>query len=610
MAYNGNQNLASTSDVFEFTKEQLKEFTHCARDPIYFIEKYVKIVNIDHGLVNFQMYDFQKDIVSTAVNNRFTICKLPRQVGKALDVETPILTPAGFVRLGDLRVGDTIFGADGKRTSITFITPTMHDHVVYEVVFDNGDVVKADAEHLWTVNSTNWTAGPRDMTTEQLKQFLNHANKPYVKFTEPLDLPDQELGVDPYLLGVWLGDGATRGATITCHKGDLDHYQRLFEISHVWFDSRNNNVAYFTAPCGQHGLKELGVFGNKHIPTSYLLGSFSQRLSLLRGLMDTDGSVNKAGSCEFYQKSESLVDQVRTLLSSLGIKSRKSYRLINGIAYWTVRFNTAHRVFNLARKSSLQKCLQHPKSKRLYVTDIRPVESVPVRCLQVDNNDHLFLCGPTLIPTHNTTTVASLLLWYALFNENFSIAILANKQAQAHEILDRITSAFEYLPKWLQQGVVEWNKGRVELANGSKIIASATSSSAIRGTSQNLIYLDEFAFIPSSLQEQFFNSVYPTISSGQTSKVVITSTPNGLNMFYKLWADSEQNKNEYKRVEAHWSDVPGRDEAWKEQTIKNTSAEQFRQEFECLDGSTEVEILRDGLVQKVTIKDIINKYDC
>lgn len=262
MAYNGNQNLASTSDVFEFTKEQLKEFTHCARDPIYFIEKYVKIVNIDHGLVNFHMYDFQKDIVNTAVGNRFTICKLPRQVGK-------------------------------------------------------------------------------------------------------------------------------------------------------------------------------------------------------------------------------------------------------------------------------------------------------------------------------TTTVASLLLWYALFNENFSIAILANKQAQAHEILDRITSAFEYLPKWLQQGVVEWNKGRVELANGSKIIASATSSSAIRGTSQNLIYLDEFAFIPSSLQEQFFNSVYPTISSGQTSKVVITSTPNGLNMFYKLWADSEQNKNEYKRVEAHWSDVPGRDEAWKEQTIKNTSAEQFRQEFEC-----------------------------
>ena len=104
--------------------------------------------------------------------------------------------------------------------------------------------------------------------------------------------------------------------------------------------------------------------------------------------------------------------------------------------------------------------------------------------------------------------------------------------------------------------------------------------------------------------------LYPTTSSGQTSKVVITSTPNGLNMFYKLWADSEQNKNEYKRVEAHWSDVPGRDEAWKEQTIKNTSAEQFRQEFECLDGSTEVEILRDGHVQKVAIKDIINMNEC
>lgn len=180
-----------------------------------------------------------------------------------------------------------------------------------------------------------------------------------------------------------------------------------------------------------------------------------------------------------------------------------------------------------------------------------------------------------------TTIVAALLLWYVLFNENYSIAILANKLAQAREILGRIQLMYEHLPKWLQQGIIEWNKGSVELANGSKILASATSSSAIRGTSQNLIYLDEFAFVQTSMQEDFFASVYPTISSGNTSKVLITSTPKGLNMFYKLWKDSEEGRNNYKRISANWRDIPGRDEKWKEEQIRNTSIEQFRVEHDC-----------------------------
>jgi hypothetical protein len=180
-----------------------------------------------------------------------------------------------------------------------------------------------------------------------------------------------------------------------------------------------------------------------------------------------------------------------------------------------------------------------------------------------------------------TTIVVGIILHAALFNENYRIAILANKEKQSHEILSRIQLAYEHLPKWLQQGVKEWNKGSIELENGSIIQAEATGSSAIRGTSQNLVYLDEFAFVPNNIQESFFSSVYPTISSGQTTKVLITSTPNGLNLFYKLWIDSENDRNSYKRIDVHWSDVPGRDQAWKEETIRNTSKEQFRQEFEC-----------------------------
>ncbi len=180
-----------------------------------------------------------------------------------------------------------------------------------------------------------------------------------------------------------------------------------------------------------------------------------------------------------------------------------------------------------------------------------------------------------------TTGVVGYLLHKVLFNENYNIAVLANKERQAREILSRIQLAYEWLPKWMQQGIVEWNKGNIELENGSKILASSTSSSAVRGQSYNLVYLDEFAFVPRNVQDAFFASVFPTISSGQTSKLLITSTPNGMNLFYKIWVDSEEGRNNYARLDVHWSDVPGRDEKWKEETIRNTSVDQFRQEFEC-----------------------------
>ena len=180
-----------------------------------------------------------------------------------------------------------------------------------------------------------------------------------------------------------------------------------------------------------------------------------------------------------------------------------------------------------------------------------------------------------------STTIVSYLLHYALFNPNCNIAILANKSSTARDILGRLQLAYENLPRWLQQGIINWNKGSIELENKSSIVAASTSSSAIRGGSYNIIFLDEFAFVPANIAEQFFSSVYPTISSGQKTKMIIVSTPHGMNMFYKLWVDSQNKKNEYVPIEVHWSEVPGRDEKWKEQTIRNTSAEQFQQEFEC-----------------------------
>ena len=180
-----------------------------------------------------------------------------------------------------------------------------------------------------------------------------------------------------------------------------------------------------------------------------------------------------------------------------------------------------------------------------------------------------------------STTILAYLLHYILFNENVSVAILANKKSTAMELLGRLQLAYEHMPKWLQQGILIWNKGNIELENGSKILASSTSGSAIRGGSFNIIFLDEFAFVPSNISEEFFSSVYPTISSGKTTKVFIVSTPNGMNMFYKLWADAEEGNNDYSPISVHWSQVPDRDQVWKEKTIRNTSERQFQQEFEC-----------------------------
>ena len=183
--------------------------------------------------------------------------------------------------------------------------------------------------------------------------------------------------------------------------------------------------------------------------------------------------------------------------------------------------------------------------------------------------------------TGKSTTVISYLLHYLLFNDSVNIGILANKAATARELLGRLQTAYENVPKWMQQGVLSWNRGSLELENGSKILAASTSASAVRGMSFNILFLDEFAFVPNHIADSFFASVYPTITSGKNTKVIIVSTPHGMNHFYRMWHDAERSKNEYVPTDVHWSEVPGRDEVWKEQTIANTSDQQFRVEFEC-----------------------------
>ena len=210
--------------------------------------------------------------------------------------------------------------------------------------------------------------------------------------------------------------------------------------------------------------------------------------------------------------------------------------------------------------------------------------------------------------TGKSTTIIAYLLHYILFNQDVRVGILANKGSTARELLSRLQLAYEHLPPWLQQGVVEWNKGNIELENGSKILASSTSSSAIRGGTFNIIFLDEFAFVPEHIAQDFFRSVYPTISSGSTTKVLIVSTPNGMNQFFKMWTAATEGRSDYVPIDVHWSAVPGRDAAWKEQTIRNTSEDQFRVEFETeFVGSTNTLIHHSKLRNLTFTEPIYNK---
>jgi hypothetical protein len=617
-AYLSNPNLKKANIPIEYTEEHVKEYLKCQKNPIYFAKKYIKIVSLDDGLIPFKMYPFQEKLITNFHNNRFNICKMPRQTGKALALDTPIPTPNGWTTMGDLKVGDIILSPSGNSVSVTMKTEVMHNHDCYKIYFDNGEEIVADVDHLWEVNSSYWRTGKKVITSKDIYNIYKtkSSNKRgcgvngslYINKSKAVKFEKNDLEIDPYLLGVWLGDGYSADGKIIAHKNDFDFYKTKINVE---YERASGNCIRFKVSDLHSKLKSLNLLKNKHIPITYLRSSIEDRMELLRGLMDTDGYVRKnTRSYEFYQKNYELILQFVELLSSLGIKSNIRNKKIKDNYYHTVSFTTKEKVFNLPRKVS--SCDVNKSSRvqddRHYIHKIEKCDSVPVSCIQVDSEDHLFLCGKTFIPTHNSTTVVSYLLHYALFNSSTNIAILAHKASAAKELFGRLQLAYENLPKWMQQGILSWNKQSLELENGSKIIASSTSASAIRGGSYNVIFLDEFAFIPNHIAEQFFASVYPTISSGKNTKVIIVSTPRGMNHFYRMWHDAERNKNEYVPTDVHWSEVPGRDQKWKEQTIANTSEQQFKVEFECLSGDTLIEIQDEsGFIQKVSIKSLYDR---
>lgn len=208
-----------------------------------------------------------------------------------------------------------------------------------------------------------------------------------------------------------------------------------------------------------------------------------------------------------------------------------------------------------------------------------------------------------------TTTTAGYILWSILFQSDYNIGILANKGHLARDILDRIKYSYECLPKFLQQGIIQWNRGNIELENKSKVSAHATSASGVRGQSFSMILLDEFAHVPHNIAKEFFRSTYPVISSGQNTKVVIISTPLGLNLFYKMWVEATEKRSDYVPFETSWDMVPGRDNAWKEEYIRNNDEISWQQEIECLFIGSTATLISGSKLRNLTFFNPIESYD-
>ena len=353
-----------------------------------------------------------------------------RLEGKALAVDTPIPTPRGWRTMGELRVGDEVFGADGHAYHVVAATEVMTGRTCYEVVFSDGQNIIADSSHLWltVTKSARKDAGRAAIrTTAELASSLrarkecNH----HVALADAARYPHQPLPIDPYVLGIWLGDGTSSCAEITCGAGDeqtLDEIRRAgYCVRHVGrrrfrigglsrgYVGRRGDLAagrFLPDESLSSVLCGLGLLGNKHVPELYLRSSVPQRLALLQGLMDSEGYVDTRARCEFVSIRENLADAVLELAASLGLRPVKGKKKLtfrgvdHGVAF-QVKFTPHLNVFRLARKVARLK--DGPIQRFRAIIDVREVPTRPVRCIEVDAQDGLFLAGPTFIPTHNSS---------------------------------------------------------------------------------------------------------------------------------------------------------------------------------------------------------------
>lgn len=406
--------------------------------------------------------------------------------GKALSIDTPLPTTSGWTTMGEVRVGDELFSEDGTPCSVLAVTPIMHSRPCYRVTFSDGAEIIADEEHQWftlthkerseclrltpewrkrrrqsrksrakDVSQKPWVSklvtelnrerqyeclSPTHgsiKTTAEIGRTLTHAkrNNHAVQVAVALSCQQADLLIDPYLLGLWLGDGTSRAAAITSADAEI---VGAFTACGYSVTSYRPEYAYGIRDGLKKQLRQLGVLGNKHIPAAYLRASEDQRLALLQGLMDTDGTCGANGQCEFTSTKRVLADGVAELIRSLGIKVsvRESVAKLNGKIIspnYRLKFISEKPVFRLARKLIRQKRggFRGVHTRR-YIVSVDAVESVPVRCIEVDSNSRLYLAGREMVPTHNSDLGIGL-----AFMEHQRSLILRRKYSDIGALIER-----------------------------------------------------------------------------------------------------------------------------------------------------------------------------
>lgn len=522
--------------------------------------------------------------------------------GKALSLETLIVTPTGWTTMEEVEVGDKVFGGNGEVCDVVAVSDISYGRPCFKVVFSDNTEIIADANHQWLISTAASRQTERRqvksrinkllgksakggiitspsqirsqayklksdevMTTEQLhNKGVRHSKQGgrrnySVRVAGSLELPDVELPLDPYVLGAWLGDGSDGGCLHICEDDEPiaeELRKRGFDLT-----KRRNKIGYYVKMLTPK-LRELGVGGNKHIPTKYMRASFFQRLELLRGLMDTDGCCTKDKKCSFSNTNKTLTDQVYELACSLGIKPRKRDHNKEGYSEkfgynrsnsWEIYFSASLYVFHNPRKRANQNTLERLTNFHRYIVSIEPVESVPVKCIQVNSPDHTYLISKSFIPTHNSHLARIAAIIWACQIPGLQVYFFRRQFVDIElNHLNGPKSFLSLLAPLRDTGHCQWNKGKYQFSfwNGSSIklahVQKDTDMWNYLGAEMHVMIVDELS--------QFTAQIYKFLRSrlrmigikvpdgvvGNFPRILCCSNPGGpAHSFMKMsWINS------------------------------------------------------------------------
>ena len=514
--------------------------------PVRFVERFFGL-----DLLDFQKYVFLKSWYTPNC-----VWCMGRSSGKALSLDTKIPTLTGFKTMGELQIGDYILTENGEPTKVTYVSDIFIGHKCYEVEFDDGAKIIADAEHLWAL-STKKNEKIRIFTTENIaKDYVRHRNdkvkneyKYRIQKNNPIKYQEKELPIHPYLLGIWLGDGNSANTNITCGYEDLNNMiTNINEIGYstkiYYHKNRTPSIGVGITPRGQENkfkteLRNLNLINNKHIPEIYLYSNIEQRYELLKGLMDSDGTCSIKGECSFSQKDYNIIIKVSQLLSSLGItniiKNKKSK--CKGKEYYSYniffRVDKNHSCFKLLRKHERLQNELHKRQKRNSIISVKEILSVPTKCITVDNHSQLYLCSEKFVVTHNTTLGSPFLMAKSLLIPNFQAYILAGSGSQSQEMFSKIEkiakreiASFTGLTDIFLNETVKSASNKdgfthnpssfeYNLYNGSAVNSLNGAINNLRSRRSNCNFYDESGFAP----DELFTASLPFITQNSSFRL-------------------------------------------------------------------------------------------